>query len=280
MTSIRCSQIRNSIVRSNRAPSFSGESAAGSTPAARITIEDSRIIGNEAVFAGGGLHATGTVTWSGAPSPTTGRQAEAFSSNGGGISASGLNLMESTVSGNFAEAQGRRGVRKWLDRELDNLPQQVRHQRRRGLDQPDTFLLHVTIAFNRADEGGNSLHRFGLGVRASFQTRSWPADPARNVPVFRRPPGATTSSTTRPAAPDAPATGQASTRASPSVLANNGGPTLTLMLRAGSPAIDAAANVGLMGDQRGVTRPKAPDPTSDPSREISREFRSDAAKWP
>ncbi|MGZ6643248.1 MAG: choice-of-anchor Q domain-containing protein [Solirubrobacteraceae bacterium] len=41
-------------------------------------------------------------------------------------------------------------------------------------------------------------------------------------------------------------------------LANNGGPTDTLALLAGSPAIDAGASIGgVSGDQRGVARPQA-----------------------
>jgi hypothetical protein len=39
-------------------------------------------------------------------------------------------------------------------------------------------------------------------------------------------------------------------------LANNGGPTLTHALMPNSPAIDAAADVGLTIDQRGVARPQ------------------------
>lgn len=43
-------------------------------------------------------------------------------------------------------------------------------------------------------------------------------------------------------------------------LANNGGPTPTLALSAGSSAIDAGASTGLTTDQRGVARPFGPAP--------------------
>jgi hypothetical protein len=41
-------------------------------------------------------------------------------------------------------------------------------------------------------------------------------------------------------------------------LANNGGPTQTLALQVGSPAIDAAGACGLPTDQRGIARPQGP----------------------
>ena len=249
--------IRNSIIRSNRAPFFSGDGG-GIDASGRITIEDSRIIGNEAAFAGGGLRATGTVRVVRSTIANNRASGGTFFSNGGGISAVGLDLADSTVSGNFAEAQGG-GVFATGSIFNSTISRNRSATNGGGVSTSGTLsLLHATIAFNRADDGGSSLDQFGLGSELSFQntilaSRSGPE--CAGLPPASRGNNIIDDLSCGPRqAGDRPGIDPRLN----DTLADNGGPTLTHVLRPGSPAIDAAADVGLLRDQRGVRRPQGP----------------------
>ncbi len=246
--------IRNSLVRNNRAPFFGGDGG-GIAADGRITINRTRITGNEASSAGGGLLASGAVSV--IQSTISGNKASgagAFS-NGGGISASGLNLVESTVSGNAADAQGG-GVFASGSIINSTISGNTSATNGGGVSTSGTLsLLHATIAANKAMAGGNGLHRFGSTSELSLQNTIL-ANPSRTEcaglpPASRGNNIAGDTSCGLNAGGDKPGT---DARIDP--LADNGGPTQTHRPRDDSPAIDAAANVGLLTDQRGVRRPQ------------------------
>jgi predicted outer membrane repeat protein len=251
--------IRNSIVRNNRAPFFSGDGG-GISADGQITINRTRILGNEAAFSGGGLSASGAVSVIQSTIAGNSASGGGFFSNGGGISASGLSLVESTVSGNTADAQGG-GVFASGSIVNSTISGNTSSTSGGGVSTSGTLsLLHVTIAANKAMAGGNGLDQFGSPPELSLQNTilanpsgtecaglSSPASRGNNI--------ASDTSCGLGAGGD-----KQTTNARIGPLANNGGPTRTHLPRVGSPAIDAAANVGLIRDQRGVRRPKGRRP--------------------
>ena len=248
--------IRNSIIRNNRAPFFGGDGG-GIDANGQITINRTRIIGNEASSAGGGLRASGAVSV--IQSTIAGNKASGGGvfSNGGGISASGLNLVESTVSGNNADAQGG-GVFASGSIVNSTISGNTSVTNGGGVSTSGTLsLLHVTIAANQAMAGGNGLHRFGLTSELSLQNTilaNPPGTECAGLPPASRGNNIASNASCGLTAPgDMQAT---DARIDP--LADNGGPTQTHRPRDGSPAIDAAANVCLLRDQGGVRRPQGP----------------------
>lgn len=96
--------VENSVIRENSAPFFGGDGG-GIEAIGDTTITMSQIIDNEASAAGGGIRGSGTVEIIRSTVAGNSTSGSIFS-NGGGISALGLHLIESTVSGKSAEQQG------------------------------------------------------------------------------------------------------------------------------------------------------------------------------
>jgi CSLREA domain-containing protein len=250
--------MRNSIVRNNRAPFFGGDGG-GIAATGQVTISGSSITGNEARGAGGGLWASGSARV--VQSTIAGNRAVGGGvfSNGGGISASGLVLERSTVSGNSADAQGG-GVFASGSVVNSTISGNVSATSGGGASTSGTLsLLNATLAGNRANAGGNGLFRFGSTSELSLQNTIL-ADPpgsecAGLLPVSRGSNIASDRSCALAGGGDRQATD-----ALLDPLANTGGPTLTHLPRFNSPAINTATSVGLATDQRGVARPQGPLP--------------------
>lgn len=157
---------------------------------------------------------------------------------GGGIfstdNSTDLTLLNSTVSGNYAEDGG--GIY--------------------NLGGPVT-LRNSTIAFNRANDGGGFWGGGVLSVRNSIIANN--ADDGTNVPSSSNCNGlGTTVFTGVNIASDATCGTDAALLIADPLLAdlvNNGGPTKTHALHVGSPAIDLGAQCTEATDQRYVARP-------------------------
>jgi CSLREA domain-containing protein len=245
--------VRNSIVRDNRAPFFGGDGG-GIAADGQITIRRTRVVRNEASGAGGGLDASGTVS----VMESTIARNEA-SGWGGGISALGLNLVQSTVSANTADAQGG-GVFASGSIVNSTISGNTSGTNGGGVSTSGTIsLLHVTIAANEAMAGGNGLHRFGSSSELSFQNTILANSPGTECAGLQPASKGNNIISDRSCGPrrggDRPAT---AARLGP--LADNGGPTLTHILTNRSPALGAAADVGLLEDQRGRRRPRGSGP--------------------
>lgn len=249
-------EIRNSIVRNNRAPLFGG-SGGGIEATGQITINRTRIVGNQASGSGGGLRGSGVVS---VIESTIANNKALFSfHNGGGISASGLNLVDSTVSGNTADAHGG-GVSAFSGSIVNStVSGNTSATRGGGVSTSGTLtLLHVTIADNKAVGGGNGL--FPLGDSELSLQNTILADPS-GTECAGLPPASKGNNIASDASCSLTAGGdRQTTDARINPLADNGGPTQTHLPRARSSAIDAAADVGLLRDQRGVRRPQGARP--------------------
>src|SRR5919106_471057 len=249
--------ILDSIVRDNRAPFFGGDGG-GIAGNGDITVERTRIVRNEASGAGGGLRGSGTVS---VIESTIARNEASggILANGGGISALGLNLVKSTVSGNSADAQGG-GVFGSGAIVNSTISGNTSETSGGGVSTSGTLsLLHVTIAANQAEAGGNGLHRFGLSSELSFQNTIL-ANPG-GTECAGLPPSSLGNNivSDRSCGPrragDLPATD-----AHLGPLADYGGPTETHILTNPNPARGKAADVGLLEDQRGRSRPRGSGP--------------------
>jgi hypothetical protein len=211
----------------------------GGVSAFGVTLDRTTVTGNTANGNGGGLAANGATLLG---STVSGNSA---GGNGGGVSAVTANLTNSTVSGNTANTTGG-GI----------------HVERGGT------ILSSTIAFNHADgfgggienAGGTAVHvkntiiakndavHFGQDVLGLFLSdgHNLVQDPHS---------GNANTSFTDPLNQDILGVDQKL-----GALANNGGPTQTHALLAGSPAIDQGDNSGAPAtDQRGLSRIKDGD---------------------
>jgi hypothetical protein len=153
---------------------------------------------------------------------------------GGGVYAYGLaagQVINSTVSGNTAEGPGSRG----------------------GGIYGEVEILGSTITDNAAEEGSGVFGRGATAEDSIVVGNKGGAECGGNL----------TSDGHNLFPPvGCPATGPGDVLAAdPGLgpLADNGGPTKTHALKPGSPAIDAAADIDLDTDQRGVKRGKHPD---------------------
>jgi CSLREA domain-containing protein len=250
-------EIRDSIVRNNRAPFFGGDGG-GIEATGQITINRTRIIGNQASGSGGGLSGRGVVNVIGSTIANN-RATSSIFAFGGGISASGLNLRQSTVSGNAADRQGG-GVFASGSIVNSTVSGNTSGTSGGGVSTSGTLtLLHVTIANNGATEGGNGLFRFGSGSELSLQNTILADAPGTECAGL--PPTSKGNNIASDASCGLTAGGDKQrTAARLNPLASNGGPTLTHSPRSTSPAVNAAADVGLRSDQRGVRRPLGPRP--------------------
>jgi CSLREA domain-containing protein len=249
--------VRNSIIRNNKAQFISGNGGGISVEGANTTLTRSTLSGNEASSAGGGLFGSGTINV--VKSTISGNKAAGGPfSYGGGISASGLNILESTVSGNSADAQGG-GIAGEGTIVNATISGNTSATNGGGISTSGRLsLLHVTLAGNKAMAGGNGLQRFGSNSELTLQNTIL-ADPGgtecADLPPTSKGSNIASDRSCRLAGSDKQATD-----ALLGPLGNNGGPTRTHLLKAGSPAIDAAVNAGLATDQRGVRRPQGPRP--------------------
>jgi CSLREA domain-containing protein len=248
--------IRNSILRNNRASGGNGGAISGD---GTITINRTSILGNEASGGGGGLFASGAVKV--VDSTIAGNKATGAGalSSGGGISVVGLDLQSSTVSGNVSEGLGG-GVSAYGTIVNSTISGNTAAIEGGGVSTSGTLaILHTTIAANHAQSGGNGLVRFGSTSELSVQN------------TILANPGGTECSGLAPASKGgniasdrscalAGGGGRQALDALIDPLADNGGPTRTHRPRDGSPAIDGAINRGLALDQRGVARPQGPRP--------------------
>jgi CSLREA domain-containing protein len=248
--------IRNSILRNNRASSGNGGAISGN---GTITISRTGILGNEATGGGGGLFGSGAIKV--VESTIAGNKATSAGalSSGGGISAVGLDLQSSTVSGNASDGLGG-GVSAYGTIVNSTISGNTAAIEGGGVSTSGTLaILHTTIAANQAQAGGNGLVRFGSTSELNVQN------------TILANPGGTECSGIAPSSKggniasdrSCALAGTGDRQAIDALidpLADNGGPTRTHRPRDGSPAIDGAINRGLALDQRGVARPQGPRP--------------------
>jgi len=231
-------ELINSTLSGNIADGYGG----GIFNSGTFTITRSSLIGNRAVhtfitYGGGGIANEGTLRV--ISSRLSGNVADCFGCPGGGIynMAGAVTLINSTLSGNTARSGGG-----------------VFNQSSSG----SVTIIHSTLFDNRGPSGGANLLTFGGPI---FLRNSIIANSQLSGNCFANPflifnsghnlqfPNATCGSTIPIADPLL------------GPLQDNGGPTFTHALLAGSPAIDAiplAACSAAAADQRGVTRPQGP----------------------
>ena len=247
--------VTDSTIRNNVA-SFSG--GGGIESGGAIAVVNSVVRNNTAGGGGGGIRTI--VSGSAAIVRTTVRNNSTTGGlgSGGGISGNGLTISESTVSANSAQTQGG-GVFGTGTIENSTLSGNTTATSGGGASTNGTLTLrHVTVAANIAN-AGRGLHRFGSGsqlpVRNTILANPGGAECAGGAPTSHGDNIGSDGTCSLTAAGDLP-----STNAQIAALGFYGGPTRTHRLLAGSPALDAAAAVGLATDQRGVARPVGPAP--------------------
>jgi hypothetical protein len=201
----------------------------GIANAGTLTVTNSTISGNSAANFGGGINNLGTLNVIG--STISGNS----SNSGGGIENGGeLTLTNSTISGNSASFGG--GIDNGIITSF-TLPTTVFR----------LFVTNCTISNNLASSGGgiSSLSN-ALGTVTNTLISGNSNGSLKGSPSFSLSHNLIIDAPDRFLGP----------------LADNGGPTLTMALLPGSPAIDAGIVVaGITTDQRGVARPQgaAPD---------------------
>jgi predicted outer membrane repeat protein len=229
----------------------SGNSATangGGVNATTVNLTGSAVSGNSARSDGGGVQATSTATVTG--STVSGNTA---TGSGGGINTATANLTNSTVSGNTSTGSGGGGILAVTATLLNcTVAENVGHTGGGGLFHlaGGAFTVKNTIvALNLVDFTGA-----GPDVSGDF------ASGGHNLI------GDGTGGTgfTNGVGGDIVGTGAKPVDPKLGPLANNGGPTRTRALLAGSPAIDHGDNgVALTTDQRGVGFPRRKDGNGD-----------------
>jgi CSLREA domain-containing protein len=225
--------LTNCTVTGNSATG-SGASGGGISNAGPLTLINSTVSGNSAPI-GAGIangHAQLTLT----RSTVSGNTA---SDVGGGIFLHGgpVTITNSTISGNTSGAQGG------------------------GIYNDDQLTLtNSTISGNTATDGGGLFNAFSatlLNTIVAGNTGTSPDLASSGFAALTASYSLIGSSAGHSITTD-PATGnKVGVDPKLGALADNGGPTKTHALLAGSPAIDAATNTGCPAtDQRGVTRPQ------------------------
>ena len=231
-------------IRNGRPPGSSGGgSGGGIRNDGTLTLTSSAVSGNSAcgTCQGGGIRNNGTLTVTN--STISGNSA---GSNGGGIenNAGTLTVTNSTISGNSSGASGG------------------------GIDNKDTATVANSTISGNADSqsgegGGGAIRNAGGGAVASLKNTIV----ANSMPSGTNCSGSITSqghnlSSDGSCATSFTASGDLNnTDPELGLLANNGGPTQTHGLLAGSPAIDTGSPdcPPPPSDQRGVTRPQDGD---------------------
>ena len=244
----------DSTIRDNVA-SFSG--GGGIDAGGQLSVTDSVVRDNTSGGSGGGVDVGGTATIT--RSTIRDNETTGGLGNGGGISGNGLTIDRSTVSGNTAKTQGG-GVFGTGTIVNSTLSGNATSTNGGGASTNGSLTLHnVTVAGNTAAVAGRGLHRFGSGSQLLVQNTIL-ADPggsecAGGLPTSQGHNIAGDATCALAAAGDLQ-----STDAQIAPLGFYGGPTRTHRLEPGSPALDAAAAIGLAVDQRGTARPIGPAP--------------------
>lgn len=238
------SKIDDGVASSNLGPASGGAlSVRGNLVLSGSTISNSYTVGKQQVSysgAGGGVFVGGTLTMEG--STITGNCAAAadfttaFGEAGGVyVAGSGSTIVNSTIAGNGANRGG-------------------------GLVAPDVVLANSTIAFNRSSggfggagmivRGDSTIESSILAGNVAAGAGTAAADLATDGTLVTVAGGNNLVMTAASTILLPPDTLQVDPLLAP--LADNGGPTWTLALLPGSPALDAGNNVaGLATDQRG-----------------------------
>jgi CSLREA domain-containing protein len=246
--------IDGSTIRNNVA-SFSD--GGGIDSRGQLVLTASTVRNNESGGAGGGVRVSGAALIS--RSTIRDNETTGGLGNGGGISGNGLSIDRTTVSGNTAQSQGG-GVFGTGTIVNSTLSGNTTATNGGGASTNGSLTLtNVTVAANTATGGGRALHRFGSGsqllVRNTILADPGGAECAGGAPTSQGDNISSDATCALTAAGDLP-----STNAMIDPLGFYGGPTRTHRLQPGSPALDAAAAVGLATDQRGVARPIGPAP--------------------
>ena len=208
---------------------MSGSNGGGIFNMGTLNVKDSTISGNTAANIGGGIVNGGTLTVTG--STLVDNHAD---SNGGGIWSENYNVkvINSTLQGNSADWDGG-GI---------------------YLGNGTLTLLNSTLSGNSAVHGGGGIKDSGTLIYANTII----AGSTSGGDCVSGPIGTNTNNLVQDGSCSAGLSGDPTLGA----LADNGGPTQTMALLTGSPAIDAgldsvcAAAPVNNKDQRGVTRPK------------------------
>ncbi|QDT04721.1 putative outer membrane protein PmpB precursor [Rubripirellula lacrimiformis] len=255
--------IQNSEVSSNAASRAGGgiEDNAGSS----TTITNSRLTNNTAASSpgnGGALHVTGAGNVSIVSTTVAGNTA---SNEGGGLWNSAVGIMSvsrSTLSGNEAIDGGGifgDGAGGSLSVVNTTISDNTAMGKGGGMSVEGgaLTLIGVTVAQNAAAVGGGINYETTSAIISNsiLATNTATTNPngagalaSGGNNLFGDPTGLIITGSTDPVDVD-PLLGP---------LSDNGGPTLTHALLAGSPALDAGAMFGLTQDQRGVARPQGP----------------------
>lgn len=228
----------------------------------KLALNQVTVAGNSAILNGGGISAPPESAVSTAVTITnstvsgnkvTGGALEGL---GGGVYALGdLNVVNSTITGNSVENPGLNmggGVLVGIDPTNPNGTKAV--------------LLNATIAGNSVAAGGSgagfSINNPTAGVVTAFTVTNTIVAGNLAGPTSADCGGVVTVTSANNIGGDAScmftdAASKQNTNPLLGALANNGGPTNTMALAAGGPAIDAGTNTGCPAtDQRGVTRPQ------------------------
>ncbi len=277
---IVASRLNNSLARAETGGNAEVEGGAVRHVAgSAFNLRASRFAGNRAVFEGsspsGGARGGGLAVSSSTAlvERTTFHANQALAAPGGAAFGGGLIVAEaitirsSTVSGNLASAPAAGGGGIAIEGETTILNSTFSGNRARGataigggiLADDDLATTHVTLARNRARLGGGLYRQSGptrLQATLVGLNRGTDGSPdcsgsvislGRNL--IAKPAGCTVTPNATDRTGVAPKLGP---------LASNGGPTQTILLLAGSPALNwiPAAECAVARDQRGVARPQ------------------------
>jgi len=238
-----------------------GVSGGGILNRGTLTLSDSIVTANTGGNFGGGIHNLGTMTVTAVTVRNNATVGSNLSGGGGGLFNEGsLQMNAVTVSGNTT--QGRGGGIYNLDQALTLVNSTVSGNgalnggglfNRNGAVQST----NTAIVLNTASDNGGGLWNFAGTATLSntLLSANTAATPADNCAGTIASSGHNLSSDASCAF--AAGTDFNSTGALLGALANNGGPTETHALLAGSPAIDAGS-CSVAADQRGVSRPQGP----------------------
>jgi CSLREA domain-containing protein len=220
-----------------------------------MRIVDSLVSGNHASFGGGGLYLTGDaqVRRTTVRGNSTGPGAL---SAGGGISARGLLLEQSAVSGNTSGSHGG-GVYGTGTLRNSTISGNTATEGG-GVSTSGTLsLVHVTVAGNSASAGGTGTLVFGSSAALTLRDTIL-YDPGSGPECSTLTPTSLGSNIARDGSCGLTSAGdRPSTDPALGPLTDNGGPTMTRLPLPTSAAVNHGVSAGLTVDQRGVPRPQA-----------------------
>ncbi|MGE0066892.1 MAG: choice-of-anchor Q domain-containing protein, partial [Solirubrobacterales bacterium] len=262
----------------------------------RLSLNQVAVVGNSAILNGGGISAppesgvSTAVTITNSTIAANRVSGGVLEGLGGGVYTLGdLNIVNSTITGNSVENPGLNmggGVLAGID---PTNPEGTK-----------ATLLNSTIAGNSVAAGGSgagfSINNPTAGVVTTFAVTNTIVAGNRAGTVAADCGGVVAVSSANNIGSDAScmftdAASKQNTNPLLGALADNGGPTNTMALSAGSPAIDAGTNTGCPAtDQRGVARPQgsacdigayelAPAPVGSPSANLKLTLKAKPKKF-